>query len=876
MASTKSVAGRVLLPDNVQPLRYVIRLEPDLVRFNFDGAEEVLLEIKEATDEIVFHARELSLNHDDIVLTPSGTDSEMKPTNVNYYIEDNTVTLKFKEMLPVGQGTLKITFVGCLNDKMAGFYRSGYKDLQGNEKVMASTQFESLDARRAFCCWDEPARKAIFAVTLVVDTGLTALSNMPEKSRKVVQVGKKVEVVFMDTPLMSTYLLAFVVGEFDFIQAQTDHGVAVRVYTPPGRASHGEFALKVATQSLDGYDDYFSISYPLPKLDMIAIPEFAAGAMENWGLVTYREVDLLIATGASRNQLQRVAITVAHELAHQWFGNLVTMTWWDDLWLNEGFASWCENDTVAKIFPDFSIWDQFVSDTQTAALKLDAMRSSHPIQVPIGRAQEVEEVFDAISYCKGASVIKMMHAFLGPEAFRTGLQQYFRKHKYGNTETIDLWTAWEDASGKPVASLMASWTEQMGFPLISVKELGDTEIEIEQRWFLSDGSEVQGDEEKLWTIPIFFASGKDKAAPSLVLMEVKTHRLSINPTHAIVLNAARHVPMRVLYTPALYERLAASIKEGSLSTVDRAGLVLDAFAMAKAGCLGSDSVFKLLTAFREETDYVVLDAISQTLLGFNNIFMAGASEVVYQKFLGFAGKLTQTAFERIGWDARVVDGHLDGLSRQCLLTLQGKFSNDEVVIKEARRRFEDYLNGNIESLPDEIKVPVFQLILKTGGTKEYTDIKSLHNKATNTVEKLHVLNAIGYAADISKKMEVLEWAISGDIKLQDFFYAFGSVSSSSKAAVELAWDFFKANFTKIKHFIGSANASIMDAMIQYSTRGLCTVSAAEDIEKFFVENKLPMNQRTINQVLEGIRTNASFLEKVLNTPANDAAFWDNL
>eukprot|EP00439_Symbiodinium_sp_Y106_P055841 s1401_g7.t2 len=352
------------------------------------------------------------------------------------------------------------------------------------------------------------------------------------------------------------------------------------------------------------YDDYFGLPYPLPKLDMIAIPEFAAGAMENWGLVTYREVDLLIGEGASRNQMQRVCIVVTHELAHQWFGNLVTMMWWDDLWLNEGFASWSEHYMADQIFPDFAMWDQFTSDTQAAAMRLDSLRSSHPIQVPIHAAEEVEEVFDAISYCKGASVIKMAHAYLGAEAFQKGLQKYMQKHKYSNTETNDLWAAWSEASGQPVNSLMASWTEQMGFPLVTVKSFTGSEMELEQTWFLADGSEVKPEEEKVWKIPLILSYGGQKTKPTL--MEGKTQKIATPAADYVVINAGF-----LEYTPEMYAKLGASI--GKLDVSDRAGLVLDSFALAKAGKLGADSVFRLIASFKQEKSYIVWDAISQVL-----------------------------------------------------------------------------------------------------------------------------------------------------------------------------------------------------------------------------------------------------------------------
>lgn len=873
-ASGDKAKGRVLLPEAVEPLRYDVKLSPDLEKFTFDGTVKITIDVREATDQISLHAKELMIKHDTVVVKPAEGE-ESKPVSSSYDLKENAVTFTFPEMLAVGSAVLEMEFIGILNDQMAGFYRSGYKDLSGKSKIMASTQFESLDARRAFPCWDEPARKAIFAVTLVIDAELTALSNMPEKSQRFVEDGKKTEFVFMDSPKMSTYLLAFVVGEFDFVSATTNHGVQVRVFTPPGRVNDAEFALKVATQSLDGYDDYFGIPYPLPKLDMIAIPEFAAGAMENWGLVTYREVDLLIAAGASRQQMQRVAIVVTHELAHQWFGNLVTMMWWDDLWLNEGFASWSENYMADVIFPDYSMWDQFTSDAQAAALRLDGLRSSHPIQVPIAHAEEVEEVFDAISYCKGACVIKMAHAYLGPKYFQKGLQEYFKKHKYSNTETNDLWAAWGAASGKPVNDLMASWTEQMGFPLLTVKSYTPgSMIELEQTWFLADGSEVKPEEEKLWKIPLILACGASVGEP--VLMDSKTKSVSISQADFVMINSGRHVPMRVLYTDKMYAELASAVEKGLLPVADRAGLVLDAFALAKAGKLGADAVFRLLGSYKDETNYIVWDAISQALAGFDTVLMAGASDSIYSHYKAFVAKLIAKPMLEIGWEKRDTDGHLDGLLRETLVSMNAKFPSDPAVVAEAQRRFKLFQAGDNSALPDDIKVPVFKIILKSGGVEEYEAVRAVYEKATTNIEKKHVFESIGQTAVMEKKKEVLEWAISGDIKIQDFFYPIGSVSSSSKAAMTLAWNFFKSNFSKVQSMVKAASPSLMDAVISYSSRGMCSAAEAAEYEQFFKDHPLKQNARTISQVLEGIRANVAFLERILKTPVNDESFWKSL
>lgn len=879
MAESKA-AGRVLLPDNVVPLRYQLRIEPDLERFLFHGEEEVTVEVREATDEITLHVKELSLYHDSVVFRPSEGD-EAKPEELRYNLADDTVTMKFGVMLPVGEGIMQVKYVGVLNDQMAGFYRSTYKDIKGESKIMASTQFESLDARRAFPCWDEPAAKAIFSITLIVDPGLTAFSNMPEQSRKLINGGKKAELRFLDSPKMSTYLVAFVVGEFDFLQAQTRGGVLVRVYVPPGRAADGRFALDVATKALDGYDEYFGIPYPLPKLDMVAIPEFAAGAMENWGLVTYREVDLLIGSEASRQQQQRVAIVITHELAHQWFGNLVTMMWWDDLWLNEGFASWGENYMADQVFPDYAMWDQFTGDTQAAALKLDALRSSHPIQVPIKRAIEVEEVFDAVSYCKGASVIRMAHAYLGAEDFQKGLRAYFQKHKYGNTETLDLWNAWSAASGKPVGDLMASWTEQMGFPLLTMTrfETSPTSaiITLEQSWFLADGSDVKPEEEKLWNIPLICLSSL--GVTQVTLMTEKTITLTVPLADAedfVKVNAGQHVPMRVLYSEEARRRLGTAVEKGRLPVTDRAGLVLDCYALANSGKLTADAVVILLACFKSETNYCVWDAISQTLRGLDRILMTGASDAIHAKFVGFAATLVKDIAAAVGFEKRDSDGHLDGLLRESIIALQAKFSREEGLVAESRRRFDAYVQGDKSRLSDDIKVPMMQIVLKTGGKAEFASVRAMHACATTNIERKHIYEVIGHCPDMEKKREALEWAVSGEIKIQDFFYVVGSVASSSKPAVAMTWEFFKENFVKIKSMLKSANPSLMDAMIACSARGFCTAQAAADIEEFFKSNPLPQNKRKISQVLEEIRANAAFLDRALKTSVNDESFWDGL
>ncbi|KAG7220287.1 hypothetical protein INR49_018303, partial [Caranx melampygus] len=506
----------VRLPTDVYPVNYGLCLKPDLIDFTFEGKLEAVVEVTQATNQIVMNCADI-----DIItasFAPQGGD-EINATGFNYQNEDEKVTLSFPSALQKGSGTLKIDFVGELNDKMKGFYRSKYTTPAGDIRYAAVTQFEATDARRAFPCWDEPAIKATFDITLIVPKDRVALSNMNVIDRKPYPDDENlVEVKFATTPIMSTYLVAFVIGEYDYVESQSSDGVTVRVYTPVGKAEQGKFALEVATKTLPFYKDYFSVPYPLPKIDLIAIADFAAGAMENCGLVTYRETALLIdPKNSCSSSRQWVALVVGHELAHQWFGNLVTMEWWTHLWLNEGFASWIEYLCVDHCFPEYDIWTQFVSADYTRALDLDALDSSHPIEVNVGHPSEVDEIFDAISYSKGASVIRMLHNYIGDEDFRKGMNAYLMKFQHKNASTEDLWDCLEQASGKPIAAVMGSWTKQMGFPIIVVdqEQQGDDRIlKLSQKKFCASGPH-NGEDCPSWMVPISICTSEDPKCTKL-------------------------------------------------------------------------------------------------------------------------------------------------------------------------------------------------------------------------------------------------------------------------------------------------------------------------------------------------------------------------
>ena len=433
------------LPTNVRPERYELTLTPDLDDFTFEGVEAVSLDIVEATKTLVLNAAELTVHEVSVTLADGA--SIQASVEVDEETERATVTLAREA--PLGAATLHLRFSSVLNDQMRGFYRSTYAAPDGSTRRMATTQFEATDARRAFPCWDEPAVKAVFDVTLIIPDGLDAVSNMPKASDEPLADGKR-SVRFEPTPMMSTYLLVFIVGDLARVEATASNGTVVGVWTTRGKEEQGRFALENSVRILDYMNEYFGIDYPLPKMDHIAVPDFAAGAMENWGAITYRETALLFDPGNSAAQArQRILEVVAHEMAHMWFGDLVTMEWWDDLWLNESFASWMGDKAVDHLYPEWQMWTQFVSQDTNTALGLDGLRSSHPIEATVNDPAEIRELFDAISYSKGGAVLRMLEDFLGPETFRSGLHDYLSANAYGNARTEHLWMRWRARRASP-------------------------------------------------------------------------------------------------------------------------------------------------------------------------------------------------------------------------------------------------------------------------------------------------------------------------------------------------------------------------------------------------------------------------------------------
>uniref|UniRef100_A0A9J8AWF0 Aminopeptidase n=1 Tax=Cyprinus carpio carpio TaxID=630221 RepID=A0A9J8AWF0_CYPCA len=850
----------VRLPTDVYPVNYGLRLKPDLIDFTFEGKLEAAVEVTQGTNQIVMNCADIDIITASFV--PEGGEGEfcfifrincahflpvhleINATGFNYQNEDEKVTLCFPSTLQKGSGLLKIDFVGELNDKMKGFYRSKYTIPSGEIRYAAVTQFEATDARRAFPCWDEPAIKATFDITLIVPKDRVALSNMNVVDRKPYPEDHSlVEVKFATTPIMSTYLVAFVIGEYDFVESQSSDGVTVRVYTPVGKAEQGRFALEVATKTLPFYKDYFSVPYPLPKIDLIAIADFAAGAMENWGLVTYRETALLIdPKNSCASSRQWVALVVGHELAHQWFGNLVTMEWWTHLWLNEGFASWIEYLCVDHCFPEYDIWTQFVSADYTRALDLDALDNSHPIEVDVGHPSEVDEIFDAISYSKGASVIRMLHNYIGDEDFRKGMNAYLLKFQHKNASTGEL-TRHCLSSGNNNCCLGNTGFNQM--------------LKISQKKFCASGP--RNDENcPNWMVPISICTSEDPSCTKLEVLldqpETTVNITNVAPDHWLKINPGTVGFYRIQYSSAMLESLLPGIRDLTLLPVDRLGLQNDLFSLARAGMISTVEVLKVMEAFVNEPNYTVWSDLSCNLGVLSSLLSHTDFHEDIQEFIR---DLFTPIGMKLGWDSKTGEGHLDALLRGLVLGKLGK-AGHKATLEEARRRFKEHVEGK-QILPADLRSPVYLTVLKHGDSTTLDTMLKLHKQADMQEEKNRIERVLGAipAPDIIQR--VLNFALSEEVRPQDTVSVIGGVAGSSKQGRKAAWKFVKDNWEELHNRY--QGGFLISRLIKLTVDGFAIDKMAAEVKSFFESHHAPAAERTVQQCCENILLNAAWLKR---------------
>ncbi|KAI8925335.1 peptidase family M1-domain-containing protein [Entophlyctis helioformis] len=818
-AGTPAPAARDVLPANVKPSHYDLSLTPNFDTFVFDGTVAVSLDVKEDTTTIVANASELTIKSAKVVVTHVKTESTQTAKAITTNQEAETVTFEFDNALPAGaKAVLTIEFTGIHNDKMAGFYRSGYTDKDGNKRYLVSTQFEATDARRAFPCWDEPNLKATFDATLVIDAALTGLGNMNVVDEKVSEVdGKAIKTIkFARTPIMSTYILAFCVGDFEFVETESKpktpadaKPIKCRVYALKGQGEKGLFANEVSARVLEYFSEFFDCAYPLPKMDMVAIPDFAAGAMENWGLVTYRETALLVSSQTSVSAKQGVAYVVGHELAHQWFGNLVTMDWWNELWLNEGFATFVGWQATNHVFPEWKVWTQFVSNDFARGLGLDALRSSHPIEVDVKHPSEINQIFDAISYSKGASVIRMLSAFLGADVFANGVRAYLKKFAYSNARTVDLWAALSGASGQDVAKLMYAWTREMGFPIITIKDESfdatkqELTVTVHQTRFLASGDLTAEEEAKstIWSVPLTIVTHVNPHSPVRYLLTEKEAKITF-PYSQVTGNYYKfNYQTTGFYRVGLSAKQQSSFGEAlklhfnNLTSEDRIGILSDAFATARAGLSTTAGVLDIVKSFAAEDNYFVLSELDTRLSQLVSLYYKDKDilEGIYalQRSI-FSPKAAKVGFEYLDTEDDVA--HL----KRTLVLRRAASAGDAAVIAEFQRRFKLSLAGDDKAFHSNLRGAIFYTVMTNStSTAEFEAILDIFKTTTDAQVRSVALGVLGSSPDIEIAHRVLAMALDQEqIRLQDSVYIVSSVAMAppKEAVYPLLWTWLKANW----------------------------------------------------------------------------------
>jgi puromycin-sensitive aminopeptidase len=833
------------LPRTVEPRTYRLTIAPDLAAATFTGTVEIDLTVHEPVTEIVCNAAELALAEVSVE-GPGGTRLD---ATVELDEAAERATFRLSDPLGAGEATLRCTFDGVLNDKLRGFYRSTFTDQSGTTRTVATTQMESTDARRAFPCWDEPDRKAVFEVTLVVDEGLAAFSNSPVADEAVEGGTRRVR--FAPTMKMSTYLVAFVVGPLEATDPVDVEGVPVRVVHAPGKGNLAPFALEVAAHALRFFTDYFAIAYPGDKVDLVAIPDFAFGAMENLGCVTFRETALLIDPAtAARTELERVALVVAHELAHMWFGDLVTMRWWEGIWLNEAFATFMETLCVDAFRPGWEVWVSF-GISREAAMALDDLHSTRPIEYPVGSPAEADGMFDLLTYEKGCSVLRMLEQFLGPDRFRDGVRAYLTAHAYANTVTADLWDALESVSGEPVRAVMDSWILQGGHPLVTVGPDAVTQEPFAYGPAPAGAPSAIGDR---WQVPVLVRTLHGERVPPGA---TERHLLGPDPVPippppadggARVVNAGGWGAYRTAYGPGELVELVGRLAD--LATLERFNLLADTWALVLADRAGPGALLDLAAGLGDDGDPSTWALVVGALTLCDRVVAAAdrpALQAAVRSLLG-------PRFERLGWDPGAGEGERAPSLRALLLQALGTVGADPAVRAEAARRFDGTGGGPIA--PD-IESAVLQAVAAQLRPGDYEAVYARYRDPATPQEELRYLNALAAFPDADLAVRTFELCRSDEVRTQNAPYLV-AVLLANRVGGPAVWERVKSNWDELlARFPVNSHSRMVEG-----AKALCGQrSTSDDVTRFLTEHPVAHSERTVVQMLERLAVNTGFGER---------------
>ena len=825
---------------DVVPINYRLIFEPDLKKFTFHGTGSIFVDCKKPTKIITMHCAELKI-------------LSCQVKSGKKFIKSIPKIVEKKEELQIilsekikGNAIIDLEFQGTLNDRLLGFYRSQYIQ-NGKTKYLATTQFEAADARRAFPCWDEPEAKATFEISIIADNKFTAISNMPIKLKK--KIGNKTIYNFIKTPIVSTYLIYLGVGEFEYLTGKIGK-TQIRVITTKGNKSKGKFSLDLGKKLLTSYEKYFGIKYPLPKLDLIAVPDFAAGAMENWGAITFRETILLYdpKTSSTRTK-QFIAEVISHEIAHMWFGNLVTMKWWNDLWLNESFATFMATKFVDKFYPEWDLWNQFVEDAMNIAMGLDSLKTTHPIDVKVNSPAEIREIFDAISYDKGGCVLRMLEHYVGEPNFQKGLKKYLSDFKYKNAKGQDLWDAIGKASKMPVTSMINTWLKQPGFPLVEINQDGNT-LKLKQKRYLLEPEKKFS--KGLWSIPLSLGleSETNTKLFSKKSMSVKLPKNTVG----FVANYGRKGFYRVKYDEGILLDLKMLVDEKRIPAIDRWAVQNDLFSLCISGDEQVRNYLDFSDAYFDEDSYLASVNVAHNLA---SLYFRAFDERFVEEIRGYAINYFRKILSRLGWEPQKSDKHTDALLRTFTISVLGKMDDDDVT-DEALKRYKKFLKSPNSISPDLIET-ICSIAAWNGNAKTHAELAKLYKNAKTMEEKLRFLGAMCGFQDKKLLLKSLDFSQTPEVRSQNMQLPIMKVAGNPYGDLVL-WPWLKKNWKKINKKVGHGNP--LFNRIVASIAAVADDSMEKEIKTFFKNNPTPGTERTQTQTLERIRINSKFLKRM--------------
>ena len=832
---TLSMATAQRLPETARPDNYKLTFTPNLEKANFEGEETISIRVLKPTSEITLNAVDIDFH--DVSITARGTTQKAKVTPEK---DKEMVVLSVEKPLAAGPATINVTYTGILNDEMRGLYLG--KDDKGRK--YAATQFEATDARRAFPSFDEPDYKATFDITAVADKGQVAISNYKIAS-DTPGPGDKHTVKFATTAKMSAYLAALVVGNFEYIEGSVD-GIPIRVYSTPGKKEMGKFALDAAEHIVGYYDKYFGIKYPYGKLDLVGLPDFSAGAMENIGCITFREVILLIDEKQGSIDLKKtIASVTSHEIAHMWFGDLVTMKWWDDVWLNEGFATWMSSKPIQKWKPEWNFNLDDVSGTGQT-LNTDSLANTRPIHQAADTPAQIQELFDGIAYGKAASVLRMLEAYLGEETFRAGVNAYLEQHQYANATADDFWDAQAKTSKKPVDKIMPTWVKQAGAPIVNVKAQcsgNTTSVTVAQQRYYIDRSKFEAVNDQLWQIPMCLKgsdSGKD-AKCELMTKKEETFTLP-GCSNWVVTNAGATGYYRTGYQPDAVRALANDA-ETKLTPAERIALQNDIWASVRVGREPVGDYLAFAQGLQSDGNRAVLEDVLGRLNYIGQYLVSDSDRDAYR---GWLRQYLDPPMKEVGYEPKAGESDEQRTLRSRLFGALGLDARDPETLEQARK-IADKVLADPASVDRELAGGALGLAALNGDSAFYDRVMTALKDAKSPEEYYMCLFTLSQFGDQKLLQRTLDFAISPDVRSQDALQVITGVMGNP-AGEKLAWDFVRQHWTEVE----KAGGPFASAQVVGATSVFCDSGARDQVTEFFSAHKIAAAERTYKQSIERI------------------------